>query len=330
MGGVARKNFRLFRKVCGDDALKNVAIVTNMWGDVTEEIGSSREKELSESDLFFKPALEKGAKMMRHDNTSESAKRIIETFVGSTPEVLSIQREVVEEKKTIAQTAAGQDLEAELEKQLVKHKQEIETIRKEMASLLEEKDQSHQTEIQELTEALDDVKGRLAKYEQEQQTLHEEREADRKTADERARRLTKEMEDREAVLQELHEHSKRQEAQIEGLHEALADVEQRAREQELQKKEADELRKAQDAERQAELERMRREYEGRLAELARQANERKAERALPPPPPPPVPRAPWDVVREFTIGRQPVNRRGGFFTELVFAMDQMFSSRGRS
>ena len=35
--------------------------------------------------------------------------------------------------------------------------------------------------------------------------------------------------------------------------------------EELQKKEADELRKAQDAERQAELERMRREYEGRLA-----------------------------------------------------------------
>ncbi|THH15941.1 hypothetical protein EUX98_g9380, partial [Antrodiella citrinella] len=34
MGGVAKKNFRLFRKLCGDETLRSVIIATTMWQDV--------------------------------------------------------------------------------------------------------------------------------------------------------------------------------------------------------------------------------------------------------------------------------------------------------
>jgi len=318
MGGVARKNFRLFRKLCGDDALKNVVIATNMWGDVSEEIGSAREKELAESELFFKPALEKGAKMVRHDNTAESAKCIIQNFVESVPEVLSIQREVVDEKKSVAETAAGLDLQAELEKQLAKHRQELEGIREEMADLMELKDKTHQDEIQELTEALNDVKTQLAKFEQEHQALHQERRAEKEAAEERARQLAREMEERESALMSLQEQSREQEAKIGGLYDALESAEQKAREQEQQKQVA---LWAQEEAYHAELNRVRREFEEKLAETARR-NERKA-----PPPPAPVARAPWDYIREMTLGPQPLPRRGGFFRDVAFVVDQLFSSR---
>ena len=56
----------MFRKFCGDEALKNVAIVTNMWGEVSLEKGIAREKELASDDDFFKPVLQRDARMMRH------------------------------------------------------------------------------------------------------------------------------------------------------------------------------------------------------------------------------------------------------------------------
>jgi len=65
----------MFRKLCGDDTLKNVVIVMNMWGEVGQAKGKMREAELKNK--FFKSALNKGAQMLCHDNTVESAHNIL-------------------------------------------------------------------------------------------------------------------------------------------------------------------------------------------------------------------------------------------------------------
>ena len=44
--GSSRKNLNVFRQLCGDEALTNVAIVTNMWENVEPATGVAREKEL--------------------------------------------------------------------------------------------------------------------------------------------------------------------------------------------------------------------------------------------------------------------------------------------
>ncbi|KAI0080954.1 hypothetical protein K474DRAFT_1572730, partial [Panus rudis PR-1116 ss-1] len=132
MGGVARKNFRLFKKLCGDDSLKHVVIVTNMWGDVKPDVGERREKELAQNDLFFKPALDKGAILVRHDNTIDSAHRIIREIMGFPPEPLSIQREIVDQNKTIAETSAGLDIQAQLDDQIRKHRDELQGLKEEV------------------------------------------------------------------------------------------------------------------------------------------------------------------------------------------------------
>src|SRR5688572_18581441 len=77
MGGIATRNFKMFRRLCGDSTLKNVIIVTNMWGQVPKEVGEARETELATQDLFFKPVLDSGALMLRHHNTIDSAHDIL-------------------------------------------------------------------------------------------------------------------------------------------------------------------------------------------------------------------------------------------------------------
>ena len=54
----------MFRKLCGESTLKNVVIVTNMWGKVEQDVGESREQELA--GIYFKPALDKQAQLVRH------------------------------------------------------------------------------------------------------------------------------------------------------------------------------------------------------------------------------------------------------------------------
>ena len=80
--GVAGRNFNIFRKLCGDAALANVVLVTNMWGEVSPEVGEARESELSGN--FFKPVLDLGAQMVRHHNTVHSAHDVIRRITWST------------------------------------------------------------------------------------------------------------------------------------------------------------------------------------------------------------------------------------------------------
>lgn len=103
-----------------------------MWGDVSEERGIARETELATTDMFFKPVLEKGARMMRHDNTKTSARNILRAIVNNRPLSLRIQREIVDEKKDISQTAAGAELNRELLLQREKHEKEMRQLREEM------------------------------------------------------------------------------------------------------------------------------------------------------------------------------------------------------
>lgn len=53
--------------------MENVVVVTNMWREVNKEIGGA---ELAREDILKKPVLDKGAIMLRHEN-SKSAHSII-------------------------------------------------------------------------------------------------------------------------------------------------------------------------------------------------------------------------------------------------------------
>ncbi|KAK7033301.1 GTP-binding protein A [Favolaschia claudopus] len=147
MGGISTRNFKMFRQLCGDSTLKNVVIVTTMWGEVSREIGEAREKELANDSKFFKPVLDKGAHMLRHNNVVTSAQAILFHLIGNHPRALTIQQELVDQKKDISETAAGEELNRELVTQINRHKQEVMMLQEEMKEAIRAKDEETKKEL---------------------------------------------------------------------------------------------------------------------------------------------------------------------------------------
>jgi hypothetical protein len=130
MTGTSRRNFRIFRKLCGEDALKNVVIATTMWGKVDMEEGETRERDLHG---FFKDALEKGTKMVRHERPDlHSAREILRLIIGNHPLPLLIQQELVDQKIPLAETSAGEEVHRELVTKKEKHEYKRRTIHQEL------------------------------------------------------------------------------------------------------------------------------------------------------------------------------------------------------
>ncbi|KAL0056959.1 hypothetical protein AAF712_016423, partial [Marasmius tenuissimus] len=104
VGGMSANNFGMFRELCGETTLRNVVIVTNRWEEAPEGVGEAREEELKTMD-GFKPALDDGAQLVRHDNTHKSAVAIMEHFISDNPPPLTIG-----EERQLLDAAAGQVL----------------------------------------------------------------------------------------------------------------------------------------------------------------------------------------------------------------------------
>ena len=85
-------------------------------------MGEDREGELTTK--FFKPVLDKGAQLVRHYNTPQSAHDIIRRIMRNQPAALQIQRELVGEGKDIIDTTASEAINKELNKQIRHHQAE--------------------------------------------------------------------------------------------------------------------------------------------------------------------------------------------------------------
>lgn len=177
MGSASRRSFRLFRKLCGDPSLKNVAIVTTMWSKVTEAEGERRETELREGDTFFKPAINGGATITRHDNTFSSALRIVSILSEHHrhPIPLAIQTELVIQGKQIVETDAGRELEFELQELSHKHTQDMQGMLAEYGKLVADRDRKERDELAEelaslrteLTRVMNELSNLLVKVDED-------------------------------------------------------------------------------------------------------------------------------------------------------------------
>ncbi|KAF7789636.1 hypothetical protein EIP86_000582 [Pleurotus ostreatoroseus] len=154
VGGSSRKNFNMFRKLCGKKALQNVIILTNMWGEVTPERGAARELELATDDQLFKPILDHGARMVRNENTAESAQVLILSLIENRPCALRIQEELVDEHKDIAETEAGQEVGRELAELVKKHRAQLAEVQKELREALRAKDVQAKIELEQTRKEL--------------------------------------------------------------------------------------------------------------------------------------------------------------------------------
>uniref|UniRef100_A0A0D2Y0J9 G domain-containing protein n=1 Tax=Fusarium oxysporum (strain Fo5176) TaxID=660025 RepID=A0A0D2Y0J9_FUSOF len=114
MGGSAKKNLMMFRKLCGEESLMNVILVTTMWEDEYAAIGERREQELIATGGSWGALVEEGAQINRHNNTRSSAMPLLRTIAKSDRVTISIQKEMVSEHKDLNKTEAGIGLNSDI------------------------------------------------------------------------------------------------------------------------------------------------------------------------------------------------------------------------
>ncbi|PCH42103.1 nucleoside triphosphate hydrolase protein [Wolfiporia cocos MD-104 SS10] len=166
VGGIALRNFRMFMQLCGEKALPNAAIVLNMWNEVSESVRIARRDELLGNEKFFKPAVAAGATSFEHDNTLESAQRILRCIAAKHPEMLLIQQEIVKQHKSVCETSAGMALLGELAEQEKKHRERLKEVQKEIEEAIRQQDEEDRRELEETQRRLESARHKLLNEQQ--------------------------------------------------------------------------------------------------------------------------------------------------------------------
>ncbi|KAH0565667.1 hypothetical protein GP486_000941 [Trichoglossum hirsutum] len=103
--GSALRQLELFRRMCGDENLSHVLLVTTQWNEHFTSRWEDHEDQLR--DEYWADMILKGAKCMRFEGTRGSAASCISQLLGEQRAVLALQREIVDERRKLSDTVAG-------------------------------------------------------------------------------------------------------------------------------------------------------------------------------------------------------------------------------
>lgn len=151
MQGSAKRNLLMFKKLCGEDALKKVVLATTMWDKVPRREAEEREKQLIETPEFWGFMISRGSVTYRHNNTVESAVRIIEKLACDNSKMtLDIQYQMVNENQDLVETAAGKQLEVQLIEERQKWAAELKDAQEQVKEAIRLRDKESEQALQEL------------------------------------------------------------------------------------------------------------------------------------------------------------------------------------
>ncbi|KAM0228554.1 hypothetical protein ACHAPO_010632 [Fusarium lateritium] len=150
MTGAAKTNKETFQELCGEEALKRVILATTMWDELKDltkyKQAEMREKELKRRREFWGYMLDKGSSYHRYENTSESAQDIVNSLAKyDKPIVTALQKEIVDDHRTLIETSAGHILHVDIIKVQKSYEKRIERMEKDMRTA----DNERRTELQE-------------------------------------------------------------------------------------------------------------------------------------------------------------------------------------
>lgn len=131
---VSRQNLRMFKAICGPDALRNVVIVTTFWDKVAPEEGIEKELELRTTDNLFKQLTDGGATYTRHDGELTTASSILGYLLPKatvTPKIL----EEINQGKPLIDTTAGTILNEQFAAMNEKHQADLNDCKANMETL---------------------------------------------------------------------------------------------------------------------------------------------------------------------------------------------------
>ncbi|KAG9496349.1 hypothetical protein J7337_012936 [Fusarium musae] len=172
MEGSALRNLKMFRKLCGDDPMKNVTILSTFWGRDNREVAIAHEDELKSNPNFWGSMIEYGAQVQRFDGTQECALDVLMSFATKATMTLDIQRELVDEEKLLGETAAGNAVNEELHRLETKYRDELDRIQKETTEALAERDLQYEKILNLERERMEQ---KLDRIHSDQEMLRQER-----------------------------------------------------------------------------------------------------------------------------------------------------------
>lgn len=150
LAGTARKNLAMFKLLCGDDSLHSVVLATTMWQKGIEAEATKRVEQLKSTPEFWGRMIENGSEVFKHDNTSESALRIVDHIIDKRQHVvLAIQKQMVDDELTIDQTGAGQLKREEIIKEKEKAARRLQENQEELEASLRKKEEQNVQQLQE-------------------------------------------------------------------------------------------------------------------------------------------------------------------------------------
>jgi myosin heavy subunit len=184
MSGSSLRNIEMMKAMCGFEFYDNVAIATTMWPDTTlyEDTGTleNREAELVSDQRYFGALISRGATVFRHNekgikNSTEeidSGRNIVSHLIQQcekhVPEVLQLQREITEQRKTLGETGAGIAVARDIHRAKREHEEELRRIEADMKRELEKTNSAYAANLQELKQ---DIEKQLRKSDREKQAL---------------------------------------------------------------------------------------------------------------------------------------------------------------
>jgi len=256
LAGSARRNLLMFKKLCGEKCYSSVLLATTMWDKVDETTGAKRENELVTTDDFWGLMYRRGSKVFRHTGSQESALRIVKHILTlDTTIVLEIQDEIVNNKKGIEDTAAAQELNAEIIREKKRHQAEMEEMRRGMEQAMTDRDEELQRFFKEEHDKLQD---KIKKGEKEQKKLKDSLEAVHRRKEEELQAFKKQIEAERRRDQERYDRDRTAlQAQFERNQKAMEDRQKQDIDRLIKQSAAEEQRAKKDREMQLEMERLR-------------------------------------------------------------------------
>ncbi|KAH7079742.1 P-loop containing nucleoside triphosphate hydrolase protein [Paraphoma chrysanthemicola] len=161
MQGSAMKNLSMFRKVVGDQNLKNCCIVTTKWSQQDQAVLSNRENELKTKKHFWQTLIALGVKTARFEDSKESVLSIVKPLVEGKGFIPQITVETRVEGKLLADTKAGEEVYANITKLEKQHQATIDDLKQLHKELVGKKEEDAAEAERLVKEEMDKLKEEL-------------------------------------------------------------------------------------------------------------------------------------------------------------------------
>jgi hypothetical protein len=163
--GSAVKNLRMFKELCGEECLHNVVLATTHWKRENLQVQENREHQLRTKPDKWALMISKGSKVFRQDRGASSAVEIVQHLISRQSKViLTIQRELVDQRKDLDKTAAGKEVNMEREEERKKFEKKLQRIEENFNEAKRAKDGQEQERLRKYHE---EVEAKLAKIDQD-------------------------------------------------------------------------------------------------------------------------------------------------------------------